>query len=100
MQLTAALTSEALERVARYRRNHEKAAFKALEWLRQSQESDGSPALPQAVVSTKRFANLEECEAYLQKRFSAPDWRCPRCKKAHGHWLSRRKLWECSDCKR
>ena len=98
LQLAAAVTAEPLDRAARYRRGHEKALHQALEKLRNLQPA-GTTACPDPPPDwTEKLATTVGCEAYLQQRFSAAGWRCPRCRRQQGHWLPTRKRWECAHC--
>jgi hypothetical protein len=96
--LTAAVTSDALERVCRYRRSHEKGFHSALLRLRelkaQEQPSQGQckSALDFAVHSEA------ECEAYLVDWAKRHNNRCPKCGTARCYWLALRCLWQCAIC--
>jgi transposase-like protein len=98
MQLAAAITTEPLDRAARYRRGHEKALHQAIDKLRNLQAAGATARPDPAPDWTAKFATEAECEGYLQKRFLAAKWRCPRCREARGHWLSTRQRWQCADC--
>ena len=96
--LTGAISTDALERLTRYRRAHEKAWHQALQRLRElmdvPQPKAPSPAKPQLSFTE------EDCCKYLQERFQNPAWRCPNCGHAHGYWLATRQRWECAGCGR
>ena len=95
--LAAAVTAEPLERVTRYRRAHEKAMAQAMNALRDlCQEHDRQAQLK--TVPADLFATDEACRRHLFARFSDPDWCCPKCRSAIGHWLSQRQAWECAGC--
>ena len=96
--LSAAVSTDALDKFNRYRRGHEKAFFAALNKLREIQserkerEKTNDP--------TALFATEEACERHLAERFRRTDWRCPHCNNANGSWLQRQKRWECGACHR
>jgi transposase-like protein len=96
--LAAAVTTDALDRVTRYRRAHEKGFHNALLRLREVQTS----ARPAPAVATPRFIpqfNTEqECEAYLLARARRQPWTCPQCGPARRYWLAARQRWECAGC--
>ena len=98
LQLAAAITTEPLDRAARYRRGHEKALHQALEKLRNLQVAGAAPHPEPAPDWTAQFMTTAGCEAYLQRRFLSAGWRCPRCQRQHGHWLRTRQRWECAEC--
>jgi hypothetical protein len=102
--LSGAMSSEKLASFHRYRRGHEKAYYAALKKLAELQDVRRQGELP--VDSTDRrdadegFATEEECETHLRRRFEKPEWECPSCRCDKGHWLARRKVWQCADCHR
>ena len=101
--LSAAVSTDALDKFNRYRRGHEKAFFAALNKLREIQaerrahERTDAPVLQDQVES---FATEEACEMHLAARFRRTDWQCPHCQNANGSWLQRQKRWECGACRR
>jgi transposase-like protein len=97
--LIAATTTEALERVARYRRPHEKALHQAINAFLDSRRERARQA-QQHGVSSDLFATEAACSAHLRARFRESTWGCPHCGTAHGHWLEGHDLWECSNCGR
>lgn len=46
-----------------------------------------------------RAFDEDDCRAWLLRRFSAPDWVCPRCGHNRGDHLLSRELWECRECR-
>jgi hypothetical protein len=98
LQLAAAVTAEPLERVARYRRAHEKGLFRALEWLERSNAHEPSVARAGNQVLFESFATEEACEGYLKRYIESTGWCCPRCRGTNSHWLAARKRWECVAC--
>ena len=101
--LSAAVSTDALDKFNRYRRGHEKAFFAALNKLlelqseRRKQEKTDAAALK---MGTDMFAREEDCESYLAERFRRDDWRCPHCGSERGSWLQVQKRWECGACRR
>ncbi len=98
--LAGAATSDALDRIARYRKPHERAYLKSLKALREAKasakaENDKSPR-----ESRPAFGSEQECEAYLAARLSGDAAHCPRCAGKSGKWLASRKVWQCRSCKR
>jgi len=98
--LAGAIGSDALERVTRYRRSHEKGFYAALARLREAKTIEFSTAHRPARPVAFFFTSEEECRAYLVGRTQHKDHRCPRCGHAHGYWLAARLRWECGDCGR
>lgn len=96
-RLTAAVTAETLDRCARYRRGHEKALHQALDKLRLVRAETSTPS-QDANGGSDPFATSEACERYLRRHLLASNWRCPGCRSEKGHWLPRRKVWECASC--
>lgn len=97
--LATAITTEPLDRAARYRRGHEKALHQAIDKLRGLQSTRAAQRPDTTPDAVTEFTMVEDCQAYLQSRFSAGGWRCPRCGGRQGCWLERRKAWECGRCR-
>lgn len=93
--LTSAGASQALERVSKYRRQHERGYFSAMYNLRieLNSEHDLVPADP-----PRHFDDEEDCEQHLLARREHAGWCCPRCGKKKGNWLPKSKRWECGCC--
>jgi transposase-like protein len=99
-QLAAAVTTDALDRVTRYRRAHEKGFHAALLRLREVQMSarrTPAIALPNSIP---QFTTEHECEAYLLARARRQPWTCPQCGPARRYWLAVRRRWQCAGCGR
>ena len=96
--LAAAGTSQALETISRYRRQHERAFLRTLAALREAQASPPSPGLLMSRKSA-RFTTEQQCQAYLLQRAQQADFRCPTCGSRRGSWLTSRSAWQCSDCR-
>jgi len=94
--LTAAVSSDSLERLTRYRRAHERAFLSVLNKLEQLRSS---PRVRPAHDAPPVFSTEHDCRHYLRRRFSQPEWRCPRCGSAKGSWLRARWRWECGHCR-
>lgn len=101
--LSAAVSTDALDKFNRYRRGHEKAFFAALNKLREIQAERREREKVKAVELQDRidlFVTEEACEEHLAERFRRTEWQCPHCGNAHGSWLQRQKRWECGACHR
>jgi len=98
--LTAAVSSDAIERFARYRRGHEKAFYAALNQLRELQAANWRRHRPDPKPADSRFETESACEVFLKKRFDVAGWACPRCGSSQGHWLAKRSCWECANCQK
>ena len=101
--LSAAVSTDALDKFTRYRRGHEKAFLAALNKLREIQSERRAHQQNDAVDTSEpacRFATEEACEQHLRERFRRADWRCPHCHSTRGSWLLRQRRWECSECHR
>jgi len=77
---------------------HERAWHAALATLRalreiRTKEMD-SPAEP----PRPRFSTEAACESFLQARFEASNWSCPKCGENEGTWLASRKVRQCCGC--
>jgi transposase-like protein len=96
--LSASVSTDALERLTRYRRAHEKGMKQSLDILLQLRQRIPNAAPDDRPSALDMFANSAACEQYLQARFSAPGWRCPRCGHVRGSWIAGRKRWECNGC--
>ena len=97
--LAAAVTSDAIDRLSRYRRTHEKAMHQALDRLRERQAARRSQLGRQPSSPQDLFATEAACRAQLRARFDAETWRCPRCQNPYGRWLERRQKWQCASCR-
>lgn len=96
--LAGAVTTEAIDRLTRYRRAHEKAWFTALLRLREAKAMQRPaevtvPQLPVAILSSE-----QACAAYLIARARRSGRRCPRCGWRRGYWLANRRRWQCARC--
>ena len=101
--LSAAVSTDALDKFNRYRRGHEKAFFTALNKLREIQSDRRKHEQKSRAEITKRtnsFGTEEACKKHLADRFHRADWRCPHCESAQGSWLRRQKRWQCGACHR
>jgi len=95
--LSTAITTEPLDRVARYRRGHERGLHLAIDKLRASQAATIDGATSE--ISPHDFAAEEGCVEYLRARLTANPPACPRCHQYRWHWLGTRKNFECASCK-
>jgi len=95
--LSAAVSSEALDRCARYRRGHEKAFNTSLLRLREEMSGVNRPATQ---VSMTEFSTDAACAAYLKRRLLSGEYRCPRCGSNSGfYWLKNRSSRQCRRCR-
>lgn len=128
--LSSLAASEALDRLTRYRKAHERGFYRAKEQLqelrdRRSLALDASVTVDTRACSAAPLARAtvdasnarsprpvyrddngndlpteSECIDRLAQRFSAAGWACPRCGHAAGYWLRERRCWECGSCRR
>jgi transposase-like protein len=98
--LAAAASTEALDRVTRYRRSHEKAFYAALLRLREMQAALPANRLPQFQAPALPFATEGDCEQYLRARRERAQGPCPHCGPGRGYWLCQRRRWQCGHCRR
>jgi len=99
--LTGAVASDAVDRLTRYRRHHEKAWHLAYRQIMDLRVVPREPMSPLPVPPAPPFLFTESnCETYLKERLQAPDRRCPACHHAGGYWIAARCRWECSTCGR
>jgi hypothetical protein len=98
--LAGAGTSDALEKIARYRRAHERAYLRSLTALREARALAGTEKEKSSRPRSHVFDCEEACEAYLMARLNADGPRCPRCAGTTGKWIASRKVWQCRSCRR
>jgi len=98
--LAAAVSTEPLDLLSRYRRAHKKAFLAALGKLRELRADRRSvrPGHPKA--NPPPFATEAECARHLENRFRRRNFRCPCCGHAGGSWLASRARWLCTTCRR
>ena len=94
--LAGAGTSDALERIARYRKSHERAYIRSLKALLETKQAANQSSSQQ---ESRRFLSESECEAYLVARFVSKAFVCPHCQGGKGIWISSRKVWQCHACR-
>jgi hypothetical protein len=92
--ITAAVSSQPLERFGRYRRLHERGFYSALSRLRDLQASRHESA-NRALFA--RFRDDGVCTDYMLDRARQRGGVCPRCGDCRRHWLTCGR-WECSAC--
>lgn len=95
--LAGSVATEALDRLTRYRRAHEKGYYTALTRLR---ELLAAPPRQPPRVSVAPPASEADCEAYLRARLERRQGPCPRCGPGPGYWLHERRRWQCGRCGR
>ena len=98
--LMAAVSSEFLEKLIRYRRGHERSLCWSLKYLEMMTASQRTEARRLTVEDCRsQFPDAAACASYLVSRSEREKWRCPRCDShAARHWLKNRRRWECSNC--
>ncbi len=99
--LAAAISSDFLEKLNRYRRSHENGFCRALNYLGMITASRNRQIPRQLTVEDVRlrFPDSDSCVQYLISRSQTAEWQCPRCdKRSARHWLKKRLRWECGDC--
>ena len=105
--LAGAGTADAIDRVSRYRRSHERAYLRSMAALRDLQALAAAPAPKARVlahdgaiqVSGPRFDHDSQCESYLLSRWTSGEAGCPGCTGTTGSWLDSRKVWQCAACR-
>jgi len=98
--LAAAVTSDALERVSRYRRAHEKGFYLAILRLREAKALE-QPSQDRDPRSREMcFLTEDDCEAYLIRWAQRDNHRCPGCGHTRCYWLANRRRWQCTGCNR
>ena len=98
--LAAAVTSEPLDLLSRYRRAHEKAFLAALGKLRELRAAKRGTPHRMSERTPTPFAAEADCARYLEARLRRADFRCPHCGHNRGSWLASRARWQCGGCKR
>jgi hypothetical protein len=96
--LSTAITTEPLDRVARYRRGHERGLHLAIDKLRACQAA-ASPNGASSAIQLINFTTDEACSEYLRARLTANPPACPECHGDRWHYLASRKQFECGRCK-
>jgi len=95
--LAAAVTSDAADRLTRYRRAHEKAWYQALKQLLALRDRGVAAPRPIRIEPPFPFQD-NECRDYLWRRLQAPQFHCPLCGHARGYVLEQRLRWQCAGC--
>ncbi len=98
LQLATAVSTEPLDRVARYRRGHERALHYAVEKLMAYQSARFQHHTELPVDWATKFATESGCTEYLRAHFDKSLWQCPRCEHGRGNWLATRNVYECARC--
>lgn len=102
--LSAAVATDALERVARYRRMHERALlanldkFEAIRGARAAEAETADSDTHLAMITG--FSTETQCADWLRRRFEQSSWRCAHCGERRGYWLDNRQRWQCRKCGR
>lgn len=107
--LASAGTADAVEKISRYRRPHEKGYYRSLATLealraaRACRERKTDPHQTPAKVplpATSKFQTECDCEAYLHRRFLDGRITCLECGDTGGKYIPSRKSWRCRKCQR
>jgi transposase-like protein len=105
--LCSALGNEAVERVMRYSRSHERAlladANALREIVRERRIRQRGQRVDVAAIQTGLTDSLGDdaaCEKYLEGRMRDASYRCPHCGEPRGYWLDSRHRWECASCRK
>jgi transposase-like protein len=97
--LAAAVSTDSLDRFARYRRGHERALFTAIKKLQELRDTKQSGAAEDSRASAPAFLDEKACHEYLKQRLVGNS-RCPHCGGEKGSWLVKRQRWQCAGCHR
>ena len=98
--LAGAGTSDAIDKLARYRRAHERAYLRSLKTLREAKTAAGQVRQRPIEAKQRRFRSEATCEAYLVARLADGGFLCPACCGNAGMWIASRKSWQCRGCRR
>jgi transposase-like protein len=96
--LVGAVTTEAIDRLTRYRRAHEKGWYNALLRLREAKARRRSAGISVPLSPVPLLSSEEQCVAYLTTRARRANRLCPRCGWRRGYWLAGRQRWQCQRC--
>ncbi|MCA9087234.1 MAG: transposase [Planctomycetaceae bacterium] len=93
--LAGAATSDAIDRLTRYRRSHERAYLRCLDALRSLQERNlpTTPPMPRQHLDTE-----QDCERYLAG-FSLKNFACLKCGAQSATNLKTAKALQCQSCR-
>jgi transposase-like protein len=98
--LGGAVTTEAIDRLTRYRRAHEKGRQTALLRLREANAAEGPAERYVPLDDGARFVAEEDCIRYLIARAQRGQRPCPHCGQRRGWPLVSRRRWLCAGCNR
>jgi transposase-like protein len=99
--LAAVVGAEALDRLTRHRRAHERAFFATLELLQSPRGNPSQAAAPLGPGPHLRLRfDAAICREYLCSRWKSGTAHCPFCGDRHGSWLEGREVWLCRGCRR
>jgi hypothetical protein len=98
--LAASVGAEALDRLTRHRRAHERAFLATLERLHQLRGERPQPAvLTEPAQRLHVHFDEKSCRAFLRRRWETGACSCPACAGTAGTWLGSRDLWQCRTCR-
>lgn len=95
--LASAVTTDAADRLTRYRRAHEKGFYQALKHLQELSRRGIGVAQLSRIEPPFPF-NEDECRGFLLRRFHVSEFQCPRCGHARGYPLAQRSRFQCAGC--
>jgi hypothetical protein len=97
--LAACVGADALDRLTRHRRAHERAFLATLERIHLLR-SNPPPAKVAVAPASHLALQVEEetCRGYLRRRWEQGFSACTSCGGKEGAWLGGRDLWQCRTC--
>ncbi len=96
--LAVSATSEGVEKISRYRRQHERGFLRSLDTL---QAARAMRAGPNRSCGTQwAFSTEEQCCDYLVRFFEAHGIGCTRCSSKNGRQVGSRHVWQCRTCRK
>jgi transposase-like protein len=97
--LAAVAASQAVERMTRYRRAHEKALNTALTRLEEAKAREIQQLGRKRFSTDKQFGTDESCREYLRAWREENGCACTKCGSGDGAFLSGRDRWQCRSCR-
>ena len=92
--LTGAASSEAIERLTRYRRTHERAVERCLDRLADLKNRD-----LRGRVDSGRFTSEEQCLQHAAE-FALEHFECSKCSHGAASWIPTARALQCRNCRR
>jgi hypothetical protein len=98
--LAASVGAEALDRLTRHRRAHERAFLSTLERISQMRtECLQPPPHHREILHPRLRFDDKRCRGYLRRRWKLAECTCPSCAGSEGVWLGDRDIWQCRCCR-